>query len=78
MLNGVIDVHVRRDDMNGVSSASRTRMHRRCRVLKKWLMRHRDTPYPTGLDKRQLAQRSNMTVVQVAFIIIDLIRTNAA
>jgi len=39
--------------------------HRRCRVLKKWLIRHGDTPYPSGLDKRLLAQRSNMTVVQV-------------
>jgi len=46
-------------------TGSRPAIHRRCRLLKKWLIRHGDTPYPTGLDKRLLAQRCNMTVTQV-------------
>ena len=46
-------------------TGSRPTIYRRCRLLKKWLIRHGDTPYPTGLDKRLLAQRCNMTVTQV-------------
>jgi len=62
-VDGVIGVF--REHATVVTSASRPTTHRRCRVLKKWLIRHRDAPYPTGLDKRLLAQRSNMTVIQV-------------
>jgi len=61
----MIDVQLYRDDAGELSSVSRPVIHRRCRLLKKWLMRHRDTPYPTGLDKRLLAQRCHMTVTQV-------------
>jgi len=43
---------------------------RRCGVLKRWLLRHGDAPYPSTLDKRLLADRSNMTVVQVRYIYI--------
>jgi Homeobox KN domain len=40
-------------------------MQAKSRVLKKWLIRHRHTPYPSGGDKRKLAEQCRMTVTQV-------------
>jgi len=35
------------------------------RPLKQWLLRHRHNPYPTKAEKVELADGSNMTLVQV-------------
>jgi hypothetical protein len=34
-------------------------------VLKKWLFTHRDNPYPSEAEKRQLAKEANLDITQV-------------
>jgi hypothetical protein len=54
-------------NMDGTRYSSRPVMQAKSRLLKKWLIRHRHTPYPSGGDKRRLAEQCKMTVTQVTF-----------